>query len=99
MRVDKFTVRKVVSLGMLVLVGWWAVTLIVWGAKALTEPPRYSCGTQSVPVNAGDTIYSIVREHCSGDLDSVTATMVAMYGTRLDTWQTLHLPTDSPRTP
>jgi len=99
MRVDKFTLRKVLSIGLLVLIGWWALSLIVWGVKSLAGSPHYSCPTKSVPVNAGDTIYSIVREHCSGDLDSVTATMVAMYGTQIDTWQTLHLPIDSPRKP
>jgi hypothetical protein len=97
MTVDKFTVRRVVSFAMLALVGWWALSLIAWGAKALTEPPHYSCDTPSVEVKSGDTIYSIVRRHCSGDTQFVTTMLVKMYGASIDTWQTLHLPTDSPR--
>lgn len=97
MRVDKFIVRRVLSLLTLAVVAWWGLSLMAWGVRTLSEPPRYACATDTVPVNAGDTIYSIVRANCSGDTQAVIRLMVTMYGTRIESWQVLHLPIDSPR--
>jgi hypothetical protein len=65
---------------------------LVASIRVIGDPPAYSCSVSSVPVDSGDTIYGLVREHCSGDVDAVTALMVKTYGARIDTWQVLHLP-------
>jgi hypothetical protein len=94
MRVDKFTVRRIVAFSPLVIALVW-VTL--WGVRKVTAPPVFSCDTQSVEVVSGDTIDGIARRHCTGDVLTVIDTLVTMYGTRIDTWQTIHLPIASPR--
>lgn len=94
--VDKYTVRRLVVFSPLLVALAWAG---LWGVRKVTEPPTYSCAVRSVDVESGDTLDGIARRHCSGDVLAVIDTLVTMYGTRIDTWQTIHLPIDSPRTP
>jgi hypothetical protein len=89
MRVDKSaTVGVTAFLGLCIVL----VLALIASLRIIGESPKYSCSVASVPVERGDTIYSIVREHCSGNVDEVTGLLVRMYGTRIDTWQTVHLP-------
>lgn len=94
MRVDKFIVRRFVVFSPLIIALAWVA---VWSVRQVTEPPRYSCDTPTVNVESGDTIYDIAHAHCSGEVSAVIDTLVAMYGTDIDTWQTIHLPIASPR--
>jgi hypothetical protein len=94
MRVDKFTLRRFVVFSPLIIALAW---VLWWGVGKAVEPPRYSCDYNAVKVVSGDTIDGIVRRHCSGDVLTVIDTLVTMYGTDIDTWQTIHLPIDSPR--
>jgi hypothetical protein len=101
MKVDKYTVRRVLVLVPLIACLVW---LSMWGVSKATEPPRYSCDRQgifdkarTVDIEKGDTVYDIAHKHCSGDIGAVISIMVDMYGTDLDTWQTIHLPVTSPR--
>jgi hypothetical protein len=94
MRVDKFTVRRFVVFSPLLVALLWAGW---WGLNKAVEPPRYRCDTPAVNVEKGDTIDGIARRHCQGEVSAVIDTLVAMYGTRIDTWQTIHLPIASPR--
>lgn len=96
MRVDKFTLRRFVVFTPLIIALVWAGW---WGVGKAVEPPTYSCDTLAVNVEKGDTIDGIARRHCVGEVLAVIDTLVAMYGTDIDTWQTIHLPIASPRTP
>ena len=89
MRVDKYTLRRLVAFTPLAIGLVWVG---LWGLRTATQPPVYSCDTQSIPVESGDTIDGIVRTHCTGEIDEVISLLVKMYGARIDTWQTLHLP-------
>ncbi len=90
MKVDKF-VRRRITLGLLVvpLVMWLTVRLV---PAIVPDPPAYSCAVYSVEVGRGDTLYALAHKHCSGDIDEVIGLLVRMYGTRLETWHTIHLP-------
>lgn len=94
--VDKYAVRRLAVFSPLIAVLLWAGA---WALDKVIEPPTYSCDVHSVDVGSGDTIDGIVRSHCVGDVLAVIDLMVDMYGARIDTWQVLHLPIDSPRTP
>ena len=96
MRVDKYTVRRLVVFTPIALALLWAG---VWAVRKAVEPPTFSCAVRSVEVVSGDTLDGIARRHCSGDVLAVIDTLVAMYGADIDTWQTIHLPIDSPRNP
>lgn len=96
MRVDKFALRRFVVLTPLVIALLWAGW---WGVGKSIEPPTYSCAVSTVNVESGDTIDGIARRHCVGEVSEVIHTLVTMYGTRIDTWQTIHLPIASPRNP
>ena len=89
MKVDKSIISGVT--GLLALCLLLAVSLIA-GIRIIGDSPSYSCSVPSVDVERGDTIYSIVREHCSGNVDEVTGLLVRMYGADIDTWQVIHLP-------
>lgn len=94
MRVDKFALRRFVVFTPLVIS---LIIVGVWGLRQTVKQPTYSCAVRSVNVERGDTIDGIARRHCVGDVLAVIDTLVTMYGTRIDTWQTIHLPIDSPR--
>jgi hypothetical protein len=96
MRVDKYTLRRFVVLMPLVIVLVWALS---WGVGKATEPPTYSCAVSTVNVERGDTIDGIARRNCTGEVLTVISILVDMYGTDIDTWQTIHLPIASPRNP
>ena len=91
MRVDKYTIRRIVVLApfiaLVACAGWW-------GLSQAIQPSSYTCAVRSVDVESGDTLYNIARRHCVGDVDTVTGMLVKMYGTDIDTWQTIHLPID-----
>ena len=93
MRVDKFLVRRVVVFSPLIIALLWVG---VWSVRQVIKPPTYSCDTHAVSIEAGDTLYSIAHEHCVGEVSAVIDTLVAMYGTEIDTWQTIDLPIASP---
>lgn len=96
MRVDKYLVRRLVVFTPLIVALLWAGS---WALGKATEPPTYSCDTLAVNVESGDTIDGIARRHCVGEVLAVIDTLVAMYGTDIDTWQVIHLPIASPRSP
>jgi cell division protein YceG involved in septum cleavage len=96
MRVDKYTLRRFVVLMPLVIVLLWAGW---WGVSKSIEPPTYSCAVSTVNVERGDTIDGIARRNCTGEVLAVISILVDMYGTDIDTWQTIHLPIASPRNP
>lgn len=89
MRVDKSTLRTLLVFTPLAICLVWAMS---WGLRTASQPPVYSCGVQSVSVESGDTVYSIAHANCTGEIDEVISILVKMYGTRIDAWQTLHLP-------
>lgn len=89
MRVDKSVASGVMAFLTLCLVLFIS---LVASIRIIGDSPAYSCSVSSVPVERGDTIYSIVRKHCSGEVDEVTGLVVRMYGARIDTWQVIHLP-------
>ena len=92
--VGKYAVRRFVVFLPLTLALLWAGW---WGVGRATQAPTFSCDTHAVNVESGDTLWSIAHAHCSGEVRAVIDTLVAMYGTRIDTWQTIHLPIASPR--
>lgn len=94
--VDKYALRRLAVFSPLIVALLWAGS---WALGKATQPPTYSCDVRTVDVESGDTIDGIVRSHCVGDVLAVIDLMVTMYGARIDTWQVLHLPIDSPRTP
>ena len=53
---------------------------------------HFTCDLPVVPVETGDTIWSIARTNCHGDTQAVISLLVNFYGTRLDTWQVLTMP-------
>lgn len=89
---NPYLVRRLVVFGAFAVLVAWAG---VWFTRKAVEPPSYSCAVASVPVESGDTLYRIAHEHCAGDVVAVLDILVRMYGTRLDTWQTIHLPIPS----
>jgi hypothetical protein len=94
MRVDKYALRRfIISIPLVItlLGACW------WGLNELTKQPTFSCDTQIVDIKSGDTLYGIAHRHCSGDIEEVISRLVAIYDTHLDTWQTIHLPVNSPR--
>ena len=93
MRGDKYAVRRFVTFSPLLIA---LIAVMWWGLGKMSEPPRYSCSVPTVEVNSGDTIYDIVRKNCRGDVSEVTTLLVKVYGTSIDTWQTIHLPVASP---
>ena len=96
MSVGKYAVRRFVVFSPLIIALLWVA---VWGIRQTVKPPTYSCDTHAVSVESGDTLYSIAHEHCVGEVSAVIDTLVAMYGTRIDTWQTIDLPIASPHAP
>lgn len=94
MRVDKFTARRFVVFLPLAIALLWAGS---WGVGKAVEPPAYSCSVRSVTVQNDDTIDSLARRHCSGEVLEVIDLLVAMYGTAIEQGQTLDLPIASPR--
>lgn len=94
MRVDKFTLRRLLVFSPLIVALLWAGS---WVVRQAVEPATYSCDTTTVNVESGDTLDSITRTHCVGDTLAVIDLLVKMYGTNLDTWQVIHLPIASPR--
>jgi hypothetical protein len=92
--VGKYTVRRFVVFTPLIIALLWASW---WGLGQMVERPRFSCDTPIVNVESGDTLWDIAHRHCSGEVSAVIDTLVIMYGSDLDTWQTIHLPTVSPR--
>jgi hypothetical protein len=93
MRVDKYTLRRFVVFTPLIIALLWVG---LWGLRQTVKPPTFSCDTRTVNVESGDTLYNIAHAHCSGDVSAVISVLVTMYGTSLDTWQTIHLPVASP---
>jgi hypothetical protein len=94
MRVDKYALRRfMVSIPLVIalLGACW------WGLNEVTKQPSFSCDTHIVNITSGDTLYNIAHRHCSGDIQEVISRLVSIYGTQLDTWQTVHLPITSPR--
>jgi hypothetical protein len=95
MKVDNFFVRRLVVLVPLLISILWAGS---WVLDNLFSTPSFTCDTHIVDVQSGDTLYGIAYRHCVGDVDEVVGRLVAIYGTEIDTWQTVHLPVTSPRT-
>jgi hypothetical protein len=94
MRVDKYTVRRLIASIPLVIALLGACW---WGVNEVRKQPTFSCDTHVVDITSGDTLYNISHRHCSGDIQEVISRLVSIYGTQLDTWQTIHLPVASPR--
>jgi hypothetical protein len=94
MRVDKYALRRFIVSIPLVIALLWACW---WGLNEVIQQPSFSCGTHIVDIKSGDTLYNIAHRHCSGDIQEVISRLVSIYGTQLDTWQTVHLPIASPR--
>lgn len=59
---------------------------------ATADRTHFTCDTPTVPVESGDTVWSIARNNCHGDTQAVIARLVDFYGTQLDTWQVLTMP-------
>ena len=94
--VGKYSVRRLVVFTPLIIVLVWAFS---WGVGKAIEPPTYACAVSTVNVEKGDTIDGIARRNCTGEVLAVISILVDMYGTDIDTWQTIHLPVASPRNP
>jgi hypothetical protein len=94
MRGDNYTLRRFIVSIPLVIALLWACW---WGLNEVIQQPTFSCDTHIVNIKSGDTLYNISHRHCSGDIQEVIRRLVSIYGTDLDTWQTIHLPITSPR--
>lgn len=57
-----------------------------------TDRTHFTCDSPTVPVEKGDTVWSIARTNCHGDTQAVISRLVDFYGTQLDTWQVLTMP-------
>lgn len=72
-----------------------ALIALLWGAlAAMDDPPSFSCTTDSVVVQPGDTLDSIARTNCTGDVNGAIRLLVDFYGTDIRPGQRIALPPD-----
>lgn len=86
---NKYTVRRIIAVLLLIVV--FAATLL--GLKKLVEVQgRFNCQDKVVTVKAGDTLWSIVKNNCTGNIQSAVDHLINEYGPVIEVGQKIQLP-------
>lgn len=85
--------RRMLDVAILMTAGVFAL-LVMWVTVREEDSASFSCTGESVIVQPGDTLDSIARANCTGDVNGAIRLLVDFYGTDIRPGQRIALPPD-----
>lgn len=86
---NKYTIRRIIAVFLLVVV----LAAAFLGLKKLVEiQDSFNCQDKVVTVKAGDTMWVIAKESCTGNIQSAVDQLVKEYGLIIEVGQKIQLP-------